>query len=143
NLQRRLEKRKYEIECELSFEKVDVRKLIDDANLWEIQKTQLEKQLENERNSNLQLEEKYRQQREKIFKAIINAYLNKNDLQIMIDFRLGENLDSIAGGKDMQEIVFNLIQWAQSQGKLKLLVQAAREYKPGNTQLKNIDLDGL
>ncbi|MEO1184238.1 MAG: COR domain-containing protein, partial [Cyanobacteria bacterium J06636_27] len=60
NLRRRLEKGKYEIECEKSFEKVNVRRLIDDVNLSlqaeyresNIQSTQLQQELETARNIN-------------------------------------------------------------------------------------------
>lgn len=61
NLRKRLNKGRYEIECENSFEKVDVRRLIDDVNLSsqpevresQVQITPLQGELESERNQSL------------------------------------------------------------------------------------------
>ncbi|MDJ0901928.1 MAG: COR domain-containing protein [Xenococcus sp. MO_188.B8] len=61
NLRRRLEKGRYQIECDRSFEMVYVRRLIDDVNLptqeierkREPQVTPLQKELENERQESV------------------------------------------------------------------------------------------
>ena len=74
NLRRRLEKHRYKIECDRSFEIVDVRKLIDDVNLSQIQDIPLQRELESERNSNLTRGQILKQLRD----AIISAYPKKN-----------------------------------------------------------------
>ncbi len=61
NLRRRLEKGRYEIECDRSYEMVDVRRLIDDVNLSfqpeyresKLENTPLQRELESERSINL------------------------------------------------------------------------------------------
>ncbi|AFY57146.1 Leucine Rich Repeat (LRR)-containing protein [Rivularia sp. PCC 7116] len=151
NLRRRLEKRRYTIECEQSFEMVDVRRLIDDVNLpfqveyreFQAVNTPLQLELENERNLNLNVKSReLRQNRGQILKklrdAIINAYPNKNKLDEMVYFELEENINSIVGEGDMEEIVFKLIKWADSKNKLEQLVKAAREYNPDNRELQKI-----
>ncbi len=137
-LRKRLSAGKYQIECDNSYEMVDVRRLIDDVNLSQVGNTPLLQQLESERSLNFTGKE-----RKKIFDAIISAYPIKINLEMMVNFELEEKLDAIAGGENIQEIVFNLIEWAESNGKLKQLVKAAHESNPGNTELKKINLDGL
>ncbi len=61
NLRRRLEKGRYEIECDRSYEMVDVRRLIDDVNLslqpkfreFKVENTPLQRELEREKSINL------------------------------------------------------------------------------------------
>ena len=61
NLRKRLNRGRYQIECENSFEMVDVRRLIDDVNLStqpeyresQVQSTPLQRELETERNQSL------------------------------------------------------------------------------------------
>ncbi len=57
---------------------------------------------------------------------------------MMLSFHLNESLDSIAGGGNMEQIVFELKKWAQSRNKLKQLIQAALEENPGNIELQRI-----
>ncbi|MEH2456804.1 effector-associated domain EAD1-containing protein [Nostoc sp.] len=58
-------------------------------------------------------------QRKELLLAIISAYPNEADLEIMVSFELEENLNAIAGGNNLTEVVFNLIKWANSRGKLE------------------------
>ncbi len=68
--------------------------------------------------------------------AIISAYPGKEKLKMMVSDELEENLDAIAGGDNLDEIVFSLIEWAQSQGKLEELVNAGIKRNPGNEKLR-------
>ncbi len=54
--------------------------------------------------------------------AIISAYPNKADLEMMLSFYLNESLDSIAGGGNIKQIVFELKKWAQSRNNLEQLI---------------------
>ena len=38
----------------------------------------------------------------------------------------------------MQEVVFDLIQWAEARGRLEELLQGARSQNPGNLELASI-----
>ncbi|AFY56877.1 hypothetical protein Riv7116_4456 [Rivularia sp. PCC 7116] len=75
-------------------------------------------------------------ERKKLRQAIINAYPSKAKLKMMVSDELEENLDAIAGGENLNEIVFDLIDWAQSQGKLEELIGAAIKGNPGNQELR-------
>jgi len=75
-------------------------------------------------------------ERKKLRQAIINAYPSKAKLKMMVSDELEENLDAIAGGENLDEIVFNFIEWAESQGKLETIIDAAIRTNPGNEELK-------
>ncbi|KST66804.1 leucine-rich repeat domain-containing protein [Mastigocoleus testarum] len=160
-LRKRLNKGRFQIECGNSYDMVDVRRLIDDVNLlpqpenWEfqVQNTSLQGDLEKERDLNLnvkreeilenpqKLGENRGKKLKKIRDAIISAYPDKADLEMMVYFQLEENLDSIAGGENTKQIVFKLIKWAESESKLEQLVKGACEDNPENTELKTIRED--
>jgi hypothetical protein len=71
--------------------------------------------------------------------AILDAYPNKNDLAMMIKYKLEENLDWIAGGENLTVIVFNLLtEWANPKGKLEQLFQACYQERPGNPKMKEL-----
>ncbi|MFN9559326.1 MAG: effector-associated domain EAD1-containing protein, partial [Dolichospermum sp.] len=73
----------------------------------------------------------------KLVNAIISAYPTKEDLAMMIQFELGENLEAIAGGATLTQLVFNLItKWAVPRGKISPLIIAAYETNPGNPELR-------
>jgi hypothetical protein len=79
------------------------------------------------------------EQREKLQEALIDAFPDKSSLERMLSFRLNKNLNSIAGGNNLGEIVFQLITTAESQGWLPDLVRAARKSNPGNPRLLALD----
>ncbi len=65
------------------------------------------------------------EQRKKLRKGLLSAYPSIPNLKMMVDDELGHNLDAIAGGSNLQEVVFNLIITAESEGWLEKLVSAA------------------
>jgi formylglycine-generating enzyme required for sulfatase activity len=78
------------------------------------------------------------QQREKLKAALIHAFPNKTYLEQMLSFQLNKNLEAIAGGNNLEEITFNLIKLAESQGWIEELVHAAHKSNSGNPKLKVI-----
>lgn len=78
------------------------------------------------------------QQRKKLREAIIGAYPSRAKLEMMVSVELNENLDAIAGRGNLQEIVFNLVLFFHSQGRLKQLIEAAYKDNPRNIKLKAI-----
>ncbi|MCF2144899.1 serine protease [Desmonostoc muscorum LEGE 12446] len=73
----------------------------------------------------------------RLVKAIVSAYPTKNDLAMMVEFELEENLDAIAGGENVTDIVFKLLtRWAIPRGKTYRLILAAYETNPDNPDLK-------
>ncbi len=79
-----------------------------------------------------------RQQRKKLQDALLDAFPEKVSLEQMLVFGLDKNLDEIAGGSNLQEIVFNLIKKAEAENWIQDLVRAARKSNPGNENLRNI-----
>ncbi|BAZ22276.1 hypothetical protein NIES4073_31580 [Kalymmatonema gypsitolerans NIES-4073] len=76
------------------------------------------------------------EQRKKLQEALINAFPTKSSLEQMLSFGLDKNLDSIAGGSDLQEIVFKLIKIAESQEWVLDLVGAALKSNSENVSLQ-------
>ncbi|MTJ45516.1 trypsin-like peptidase domain-containing protein [Dolichospermum flos-aquae UHCC 0037] len=73
----------------------------------------------------------------KLVNAIISAYPTQEDLAMMVQFELAENLEAIAGGGNLTQLVFNLVtKWAIPRGKISRLIIAAYETNPGNPELK-------
>ncbi len=77
-------------------------------------------------------------ERRKLREAIISAYPSKTKLKMMVSDKLEENLNAIAGGENLEEVVFELIEWAEAQGKLKQLIDAACQGKAGNLDLQAV-----
>jgi hypothetical protein len=46
------------------------------------------------------------------------------------------NLAAIAGGENYSEVVFNLIVWAEAQGRIDELIDKALADRPGNPDLR-------
>ena len=65
--------------------------------------------------------------------ALLGAF-SLADLQQMVKFELDENLDAIAGGGNLSQTVFNLIQWAERRGRMENLVQGAVNQNENNVE---------
>ncbi|GAB1538244.1 hypothetical protein NUACC21_09020 [Scytonema sp. NUACC21] len=78
------------------------------------------------------------QQRKQLREALIDAFPDKSSLEQMLSDQFEKNLDAIAGGSSLKDIVFNLMKGADSQGWLLDLVRKAYEYNPENLRLKAI-----
>lgn len=78
-------------------------------------------------------------QKRKLQEALINAFPNTASLEQMLSFELDINLRAIAGEGSLQDIVFKLIQTAESQGWIEDLVCKALNSNPGNFKLKAIN----
>lgn len=78
------------------------------------------------------------EQREQLKLVFLDAFPDKASLERMLAFELERNLDAIAGGNSLEEIVFNLIKTANSEGWVADLVDAACKSNPENQQLQTI-----
>ncbi|BAZ22629.1 hypothetical protein NIES4073_35160 [Kalymmatonema gypsitolerans NIES-4073] len=78
------------------------------------------------------------QQRKKLQDALLNAFPTLASLEQMLSFGLEKNLRAIAGEGSLQNIVFNLIQAADSQGWVEDLIRAGCDLNPGNQLLQAI-----
>ncbi|KST63177.1 hypothetical protein BC008_13030 [Mastigocoleus testarum BC008] len=77
-------------------------------------------------------------QSKKLTYALMDAFPNKASLEQMLSFELDKNLDSIAGGSNLQVIVFNLIKVSKAENWIEDLIAAARRSNPGNLSLQAI-----
>lgn len=75
-------------------------------------------------------------QQEQLQKALLSAFPSQLALAQMVSFELNQNLNVIAGGNNLSEVVFTLMQWAEAHGKLDELVIGARYANPGNVALR-------
>lgn len=67
--------------------------------------------------------------------ALLSAF-ERDSLAEMVQTRLDEKLDAIAGDKSLGTVVFNLICWAVKHGKTEDLIQAAFACVPDNPELQ-------
>ena len=79
-----------------------------------------------------------RQQLKQLQFALINAFPSKSSLERLLYFELEKNLNEITRDSDLQDIVFNVIQTAESQGWLEELIRAAHKENPRNQLLQPI-----
>jgi hypothetical protein len=73
--------------------------------------------------------------RKQLKDALIDAFPTKPKLSQFVTEELEENLDAVALGNDLGEIIFKLIQHAKSHGLEAKLIFAARHSNPGNPKL--------
>lgn len=69
--------------------------------------------------------------------ALTEAYPSKTKLSMLVrESDLDTNLEEIVIGENLNEIAFQLINWAESQNKLNILISAACQENPGNLKLQ-------
>ena len=59
--------------------------------------------------------------------ALLSAFPTYPALKQMVQFDLDQNLDAIAGTGSLTAVVFQLIEWAEAQGKTEELVKKAHK----------------
>jgi hypothetical protein len=72
------------------------------------------------------------QQYKQLTDALLDAYPTPIKLAQLLRFRLDKNLNSIALGEDLKEIIFKLIGTAEAGGWTLQLINATRESNPAN-----------
>ncbi|BAY43401.1 hypothetical protein SAMD00079811_09810 [Scytonema sp. HK-05] len=77
-------------------------------------------------------------QLQELQEALIDAFPNTASLEEMLSYKLDKNLRAIAGEGSLQNIVFELIKVANSEGWGTNLICAAHNQNPGNPKLKAI-----
>jgi len=75
-------------------------------------------------------------QRKELHGALIQAFPTRSAMARMVDFELGENLAAITGGTSLNDVAYELLQWAEAMSALDRLVNAARAANPGNERLR-------
>lgn len=69
-------------------------------------------------------------------KALLSAFRSNDELTRLVRFHLGENLAAIVAPGALASVVFELIQWAESRGRLGELIDGALKENPGNPTLR-------
>ena len=70
------------------------------------------------------------------YEALLNAFPERTDLEIMVRFELSQSLNEIVQESKLKNVVFKLIQWAETYGRLEDLIVGAYNHNPGNPKLK-------
>ncbi|OLT57873.1 SUMF1/EgtB/PvdO family nonheme iron enzyme [Moorena bouillonii] len=73
-----------------------------------------------------------------INEALCSAFPDKTELEMMVRYALNINLNEVASGGNLKEIVDRLIIHCQASNKLDKLIDRALNYNPDNLQLKAI-----
>lgn len=74
-------------------------------------------------------------QTRKLHEALLSAFPTMAGLEQFLKFRMNTSLRVIAGGENLAEIVFNLIRWAESTGKMDDLIKCSIQEVPNNPLL--------
>lgn len=69
--------------------------------------------------------------------ALLAAYSTEAELALMVKAGLHENLAAIAGGSNLQDKVFNLLEWARMRGRLSELLQAAYDARRESSDMRD------
>ena len=76
-------------------------------------------------------------QQKQVQKVLLEAF-DEAALRQMTRYELDSDLDIIAGGGDMQERTYNLIEWAVRNGRVLDLINGAFTANPGNGELQEL-----
>ena len=68
-------------------------------------------------------------------KALLSAFPNYAALKRMVMFQLNENLEKIVSEGRLDNVVFDLLSWAEKEGKLRQLIEGAYKINPSNQEL--------
>jgi endonuclease G, mitochondrial len=75
-------------------------------------------------------------QREKLQLALLSAFPRRGNLEQFVSFSFNERLDELVEGGNYRKVVFDLIEWARSEGRLEELITGAYTANPGNPDLR-------
>ena len=73
-----------------------------------------------------------------LFEALQDGYRSYDDLRIMVRLNLNQNLEKIVLVRNIEIVILELIEWAESEYKLLDLVWGANNRNPDNLQIRNI-----
>ena len=77
-------------------------------------------------------------QKKQLQEAVLNAFRSPASLEQLVGFGLEKNLYEITDSSNLQNMVFGLIEWADSRGKLEQLIAAAVEQNGDNPKIQAI-----
>ena len=75
-------------------------------------------------------------QRQECEQALVSAFRTHADLAQMVRLGLDENIEELAGTGRLRDVISGLVDWAEREGQLIKLVQAALQARPSNGVLR-------
>src|SRR5215213_3567862 len=73
--------------------------------------------------------------------ALVSAFRDYDELKMILRFELDEKLQNYVDRGPMNRVVTELLEWAESKGKLDELIAGARAQNPGNPELRQFALE--
>ena len=73
--------------------------------------------------------------------ALLSAYPTIDDLRMMVRLELDIPLDEVATGENLRVIVFKLLTWAESNGRIRELIDGAHRQNPGSPEIQKLHQD--
>src|SRR5687767_511206 len=71
-----------------------------------------------------------------LVEALLAAFPTKSELEQVVSFGFNVDLEVVAGGTNLSQVAFNLVRWAENGDHVEKLVEAAREKRPDNPDLR-------
>jgi hypothetical protein len=78
-------------------------------------------------------------ERENLESTLLQAFPSEAELARAVQFALNENLAAIAGNGPLEDVVFRLINWAESHNKLADLISGAHKVNSDNVALRELN----
>lgn len=72
-----------------------------------------------------------------IQQALLHAF-DRDGLRMLLRLQLNEDLDAVAGDDNLNTVVFNLVAWAEREGRVGELIAGAAAANPGNAQIQQL-----
>ena len=76
-------------------------------------------------------------QTKQLHDAILSAF-SGSDLEQLVKFELNERLDNITPNGALGLVVFNLIQWAEREGRTEELTRTVQRARPNNDEIRSV-----
>lgn len=73
--------------------------------------------------------------------TLLSVFRNQAQLEQMVRIELDENLNAIASGDNLTDIVFGLVRWAEQHNRINDLIDAAVRTIPTNLELQKLKAD--
>ena len=77
--------------------------------------------------------------RKQLYQAILDAFPTYEDLKQLLSFQLNVSLEAITRSKKISEAILEVIEWAESKGKLSEFIHGAREENATNPALYSFE----
>ncbi|MEM7134256.1 MAG: effector-associated domain EAD1-containing protein [Chloroflexota bacterium] len=77
-------------------------------------------------------------QAQQLYRALLNIYETRSDLETMVTPKMSIELDSVVAGSNLEDNIFELIKWADRNGRLQQLISVVVDDMPNNEELRVI-----